>query len=472
MIVPVAAVTAMLIGLLVGGRPDRLARVRVYWVVPLLLALAVQTVVIRYPFGPDWLPPTLHVLTYVAAGAFLVRNLRIPGFVIVALGAASNGIAIAANRGVLPASPSALRTAGISATEGFANSWVVDHPRLAFLGDVFAVPAGWPLANVFSIGDVLIVLGSGYAVYRVCGTRFTPAWDPRAHGHGPGRHAAPNRTDGAERRQTERRDGERRVSERRAARERAEGAEARTERRTAPERRLGRRRAAQRRAVQEQAGQEQAGQGIPAESAPAPTAPPPWAPVPVQGEAPALERSSPAIAEPVSVPAPESLGAAASPAGPVPGPHSVAGPDPSSGPAQPTTIACAEGVDVLPHRRGPRWRPGRRTRRPTASSEPPPAAQEEILTADDFIDAHWFAAAEEPAAQEEPSGFPTAADTPGFPAEDGPAGDPLPEPAPEPGPEGEPVDAGRPDATPERPVQAVAQTITPKRGRFGTGRRP
>ena len=35
------------------------------------------------------------------------------------------------------------------------NSGVLAAPRLAFLGDVFAIPAGWPLANVFSIGDVL-----------------------------------------------------------------------------------------------------------------------------------------------------------------------------------------------------------------------------------------------------------------------------------------------------------------------------
>ena len=33
------------------------------------------------------------------------------------------------------------------------------HARLWwFLGDVFAIPKGWPLANVFSVGDVVIVI--------------------------------------------------------------------------------------------------------------------------------------------------------------------------------------------------------------------------------------------------------------------------------------------------------------------------
>jgi len=74
-----------------------------------------------------------------------------------ALGAALNLLAITANGGVIPASPAALAMAGLPVDEpGFQSSTAVDDPRLAFLGDVFAIPASWPLSNVFSVGDVLI----------------------------------------------------------------------------------------------------------------------------------------------------------------------------------------------------------------------------------------------------------------------------------------------------------------------------
>ena len=53
----------------------------------------------------------------------------------------------------LPANAANLRRAGIQqAPDQFADSGVLQHPRLAPLGHAFAVPAGWPLANVFGIG--------------------------------------------------------------------------------------------------------------------------------------------------------------------------------------------------------------------------------------------------------------------------------------------------------------------------------
>ena len=58
------------------------------------------------------------------------------------------------------------------------------HPRLALLGDVFAIPAGVPLAEVFSIGDVVIMLGVVYTAYRICGTRWWNPWDAATHGYG------------------------------------------------------------------------------------------------------------------------------------------------------------------------------------------------------------------------------------------------------------------------------------------------
>jgi hypothetical protein len=91
----------------------------------------------------------------------------------VALGAASNGITIALNGGQLPASAGALRASGIvKDPRDFVNSGLVAHPVLGFLGDVFAWPAPLPLANMFSVGDVLIVVGIGIGMHRLMGSRL------------------------------------------------------------------------------------------------------------------------------------------------------------------------------------------------------------------------------------------------------------------------------------------------------------
>ena len=164
-------------------------------------------------------PPCTSRRTSPPAGTSWL-NRRIPGLWIVALGAASNGIAIAVNGGTLPASRTALETAGIHLEPGeFLNSGVLEHPHLGFLGDVFAIPAGFPLANVFWVGDVLIVLGVAWGAHRVCGSRLgrtvagpgtlradtlsttpaaapTPPWG-RAHERRRGRHrpaGGPRRT--------------------------------------------------------------------------------------------------------------------------------------------------------------------------------------------------------------------------------------------------------------------------------------
>ena len=99
-------------------------------------------------------------------------NLRTPGMPLIALGGLSNALAIVANSGVMPASEGALRLAGMTADpEAFTNSGLVRDAHLAFLGDVFAVPAWVPAANVFSVGDLLLVAGGWVLMHRVCGTR-------------------------------------------------------------------------------------------------------------------------------------------------------------------------------------------------------------------------------------------------------------------------------------------------------------
>ena len=101
----------------------------------------------------------IYIGSTVLVLAVVLRNLRLPGLVLVAAGALSNLLAIVANGGYMPASAAALAFLGKAVNPGYSNSAVVESPALAPLTDIFALPPGVPFANVFSIGDVLISLG-------------------------------------------------------------------------------------------------------------------------------------------------------------------------------------------------------------------------------------------------------------------------------------------------------------------------
>ena len=133
-------------------------------------ALVLQTAAVSvWPTMPRGIAVLSHLASYGLIAVFLVHNRRVAGLWLVALGTAMNGLAIALNGGVMPARAAALRAAGRPASSGeFANSTAMSHPRLAWLGDIAAVPKAIPLANVFSVGDVLIVLGALVVVHQIC----------------------------------------------------------------------------------------------------------------------------------------------------------------------------------------------------------------------------------------------------------------------------------------------------------------
>ena len=170
MILVVVALAVMLSPLLAGRMPALVQqRWRLPWLAP--VALGLQVAAIELPVG-SW-APALHVLTYVLAGVVLWANRRVAGLWIVTVGATLNGVTVAANGGVLPASPQAERAAGFDPDVEFLNSSVVEEPLLPWLGDVFAWPAPMPLANTFSIGDVLLVVGVGVLAWRGAGAAST-----------------------------------------------------------------------------------------------------------------------------------------------------------------------------------------------------------------------------------------------------------------------------------------------------------
>jgi len=155
---------------LAGGDVRRLADLRLRATGLPVAALAAQVVItVIAPSGSPVLHRAVHLATYAVLGAFLWCNRGLPGMRIVAAGALSNALAIAVNRGVMPASAWAERVAGLHLRAGFDNSAHLAHPLLPWLGDIIPWPG--PLPNVLSVGDCAIYLGVLVLLHRVCARR-------------------------------------------------------------------------------------------------------------------------------------------------------------------------------------------------------------------------------------------------------------------------------------------------------------
>ncbi len=167
-----------------GGRLTWLARMPFRRLELVVVATFIQILVVNVASTvlPAAVSSALHLASYGFVVAFLVANRHIVGLWIVGVGGALNLIAIAANGGVMPARPGALAAAGrAAAVEGFTNSTAVADARLWFLGDIFAWPEPMPLANVFSIGDVALVIGAGVILHVHAGSRLGRTIVERRH---------------------------------------------------------------------------------------------------------------------------------------------------------------------------------------------------------------------------------------------------------------------------------------------------
>jgi hypothetical protein len=178
-----------------GGSLSRLGALQftAWWTI--VAALAIQVVIISVIPAtiPTWLAAGFHLVSYALAVVFLWRNRRVPWLWVIALGGMANLTAISANGGVMPASARALAAAGRSVHVGhFRNSTALPDAHLRFLGDIFSIPKGWPLANVFSIGDILLVVGSALLLHAVCRSRPARRWTPASPRSSASQSAAPH----------------------------------------------------------------------------------------------------------------------------------------------------------------------------------------------------------------------------------------------------------------------------------------
>jgi hypothetical protein len=156
-----AVLIGFVLGLLTGGRPAGLAEVHLRWSWVIVTGLVVQVLLFSDPVSGriGALGPPIYVASTAMVIAAVVANRAIPGMLVVAIGAASNLIAIVANGGYMPVSAGAAAILGAHQPPAYSNSAQIPDPLLAPLTDIFALPPWVPFANVFSIGDVLIGVG-------------------------------------------------------------------------------------------------------------------------------------------------------------------------------------------------------------------------------------------------------------------------------------------------------------------------
>jgi uncharacterized protein DUF5317 len=157
-----AVLIGLVLGFVLGGRLSGLATVDFRWPWLAIGGFLVQLVLFAEPVSSivGDLGPPLYVASTGAVLVAVIRNIRIPGMALVALGAGANLAAIVANGGFMPASETAFAALGAGGLNpGYTNSTIVPDPALGPLTDVYALPSWLPFANVFSVGDVLIAVG-------------------------------------------------------------------------------------------------------------------------------------------------------------------------------------------------------------------------------------------------------------------------------------------------------------------------
>jgi hypothetical protein len=165
---------ALALGLALGGSLARLAELRLR--APWLFLAAILLQVAAFPVeGLPWrthetAASVLWVASYALLVVAAVLNRRIAGVPVVAAGMLLNLVAILANRGTMPVGYEAMRDAGRSAVTQ-ANSTAMSDPSLPWLVDRWAAPEWVPLANVYSVGDVVIAGGAFVIVLAAMGVR-------------------------------------------------------------------------------------------------------------------------------------------------------------------------------------------------------------------------------------------------------------------------------------------------------------
>ncbi len=170
-------VPALIAGLLLRGRLSGIAQLQLKWMWLVLAGLMVQIVAMGY-VGRSWSfaadhRPAIIIGTYLAVLAGLIRNFRVPGMAVVALGFALNFAAIVANGGQMPVTRDIIEASGqswlIDGTQSGEPVWQSkdvllpkEDTRLWVLTDIFITPP--PVRRAAAIGDFVTYAGVGLLI--------------------------------------------------------------------------------------------------------------------------------------------------------------------------------------------------------------------------------------------------------------------------------------------------------------------
>jgi hypothetical protein len=174
--------------LLRGGSLRNLADLRMRHMGLVLAAFALQLLI--FPLVGSAIIPIatvpLYLLSMSLLAGWVALNRQLSGIVLIGLGVVMNLAAIAANGGYMPVDPAAAAYADNLARYVGESGPVVNNSiatttdvRLWMLTDIFPIPAGFPFATVYSLGDILLTTGIGVLCYSTL--RGRPA-GPTAQG--------------------------------------------------------------------------------------------------------------------------------------------------------------------------------------------------------------------------------------------------------------------------------------------------
>lgn len=157
-------VVAVLVGFATGGRLDRIPEAGIRWTLLVPVALVMQPI----PLPREWALTMLYA-SFALLVVFAVRNVRLPGFPLILLGALLNLTVIAVNAG-MPVSAHAITVAGLRNDyqellrdgEGAKHQLAGPGTRLNPLADVIGFPR--PVMQVVSPGDLCIYSGAAWLI--------------------------------------------------------------------------------------------------------------------------------------------------------------------------------------------------------------------------------------------------------------------------------------------------------------------
>ena len=170
-------VAGLALGLAKGGSLSGLGNIpfRFSWLIP--LGFVAQAIIFSPVFGSSNLSPfipAVYLLAHFVLLVAVVLNRHLRPLWVLGLGLVLNLAVMSANGGLMPTSPEQLAISGHGQQseklrlEGHVLNAQLLTPetRLAFLGDILAIPAPIPLSTVFSVGDIFIGLGALVLVYK------------------------------------------------------------------------------------------------------------------------------------------------------------------------------------------------------------------------------------------------------------------------------------------------------------------